>query len=102
MKSNYKMNRLLVIVMMSAVYFCAPFSLLAQDAPKQLTRADYDQWERLGRATTVSEDGNWLIYSINKNNGDTELHLHNMQRSAEKVFKYASSPSFSKDSISIA
>jgi dipeptidyl aminopeptidase/acylaminoacyl peptidase len=102
MKTSYKMNRLLSIVIMCTVCLGAINTLFAQEtsnsnALKQLTRADYDQWQRLGWSTTVTEDGNWLIYSINKNNGDTELHLNNLQNSSEKVFQYASKPAFSKD-----
>lgn len=96
------MNRLLSMVIMGTVCFGAMNTLFAQDTNsfndlKQLTRADYDQWERLGRNTTVSEDGNWLIYSISKNNGDTELRLNNLQRGTEKTFLYGSRTSFSKD-----
>ena len=91
------MKRLLIITLMSTVYFCAPYSSSAQDGPKQLTRDDYDQWERLDRTTTVSEDGTWLVYSISKNNGDAELRLNNLLQGTEKTFLYGNKPSFSKD-----
>jgi len=92
----------LINILVIVVVFGTPYATYAQEnnetkTLKQLTRTDYDQWERLGWRPAVSEDGKWLVYSITKNNGDTELRLSDLQRSSEKIFKYASWPSFSKD-----
>ncbi|MCH8124541.1 S9 family peptidase [candidate division KSB1 bacterium] len=64
---------------------------------KPVTPKDYGKWETLSRGA-LSPDGNWLIYSIRRNNDKNELRLHNLKDESQKVLAQGTNPEFSKDS----
>ena len=59
---------------------------------------EYGKWERLGRGGTLSPDGNWLVYPIQRNNDKNELRLHDLSADTLKVLAQGSDQRFSKDS----
>jgi dipeptidyl aminopeptidase/acylaminoacyl peptidase len=73
------------------------------------TPAEYGQWETLveggggggrgGAATSgLSPDGKWLVYGINRSNGNNELRATNIAAATTKTTAFGSQPAFSSDS----
>ncbi len=71
--------------------------------------ADYGQWETLvegggggrgGGASTsgLSPDGKFLVYNINRSNGNNELRLTNIAAGTTKITAFGTQPAFSSDS----
>ena len=58
--------RKILLVMMSAF----PLALLAQKKP--LDHSVYDRWQSV-QSSQISNDGKWVVYSINVQEGDNEL-----------------------------
>jgi dienelactone hydrolase len=73
---------------------------LAQTKPR-LTPADYGKWETLG-ATTLSPDGKWLAYGVNRSNRNNELRVVNVASGEPKVAPFGAQPVFSSDSRWVA
>jgi len=63
---------------------------------KPISPKDYEKWESL-RGGLLSDNGNWLVYSINRNSKNNELRLHDLKSDSEKVISNASRPLFSKN-----
>ena len=70
-------------------------SLYAQK--KDLTPADYAQWQSVGFFTSFSNDGEWFSYNISLVEGDGWLMLVDNSGETEYKFMYSSNPSFSND-----
>jgi dipeptidyl aminopeptidase/acylaminoacyl peptidase len=87
MKKRYFVLGVLTLALFSS-------SLKAQQ--KDLTPADYAQWQQI-YSTAFSDDGNWFSYQISLVEGDGWLMLTNVNSSDEHKFMYSSQPSFSKD-----
>jgi dipeptidyl aminopeptidase/acylaminoacyl peptidase len=68
----------------------------AQTKPR-LTPADYGQWETLG-ATSLSPDGKWLAYGLNRSNRNNELRIVSTAGGEPKVAAFGAQPVFSSDS----
>jgi dipeptidyl aminopeptidase/acylaminoacyl peptidase len=71
------------------------------------TPAEYGQWETLvesggGRggdgASGLSPDGKWLVYGINRSNGNDELRVTNIAAGTTKTIPFGSQPAYSSDS----
>jgi dienelactone hydrolase len=73
---------------------------LAQTKPR-LAPADYGKWETLG-ATTLSPDGKWLAYGVNRSNRNNELRIVNVSSGEPKVSPFGAQPVFSSDSRWVA
>jgi dienelactone hydrolase len=76
----------------------------AQSKPAA-TFADYGQWETLTRAGShggFSPDGKWLVYAINRTNGNNELHITRLADGSTEVIAFGLQPVFSSDSRWIA
>src|SRR5262249_19903048 len=69
---------------------------LAQTKPR-LTPADYGKWETLG-ATTLSPDGKWLAYAVNRSNRNNELRIVSVAGGEPKVAPFGAQPVFSSHS----
>ena len=67
-------------------------------AQKPLTVADYGQWESLGFSSTFSNDGNWFLYDIRRNNDKNEIRLHHLTDNTLKVLPEGSRAQFSANS----
>src|SRR5262245_8432823 len=63
--------------------------------------ADYGQWETLG-PTSLSPDGKWLAYGINRSNRNNELRITGVAGGEPKVAAFGSQPIFSSDSRWVA
>src|SRR5215210_6628045 len=62
-----------------------------------VTPSDYGKWESLG-AASLSPNGQWLAYGINRVSEDNELRLRAVARDSTIVVKNATAPAFSADS----
>jgi dipeptidyl aminopeptidase/acylaminoacyl peptidase len=70
--------------------------------------ADYGQWETLvetggggrggGGGGGLSPDGKWLVYGINRSNGNNELRAANIAAGTTKTTAFGAQPAFSSDS----
>ena len=79
--------------------FSAP--AFAQAPPRPPAPADFGQWERLqttGERGGLSPDGRWLVYGINRTNGDNELRVAGVADGATRTIAFGSAPVFSADS----
>src|SRR5262245_14314003 len=71
------------------------FTLIATGQTKpRLTPADYGQWEILG-ATSLSPDGKWLAYGVNRSNRNNELRIASVAGGEPKVAAFGAQPVFS-------
>lgn len=56
------------------LYFFLAFPLLAQSQKRALTAADYDRWQSV-RSEKISDDGQWIAYQIDPQEGDGRLEV---------------------------
>ena len=68
----------------------------AQDKPP-IQPEDYGQWESLGMGQ-FSPDGQWMVYTISRTNGENELRIRSLSIDSTRVVAYGSRPAFSPDS----
>ncbi|MCH8287394.1 hypothetical protein IIB79_12875, partial [candidate division KSB1 bacterium] len=88
-------NRIIKTVFIVAFVILLSFS--AVFAQKQLlTNEDVKKWERIGQ-TVLSDDGNWLAYTISLVDGDGWLMLKNVDSKSGQKFPVSSRPVFTKD-----
>jgi dipeptidyl aminopeptidase/acylaminoacyl peptidase len=73
---------------------------IAQTKPR-LTPADYGQWETLG-LTTLSPDGKWLAYGLNRSSRNNELRIVSVAGGEPKIAAFGAQPVFSADSRWVA
>jgi dipeptidyl aminopeptidase/acylaminoacyl peptidase len=88
---------------LSLLLFSFTLIAAAQTKPR-LTPADYGRWEILG-ATSLSPDGKWLAYGVNRSNRNNELRIVSIANGAggePKVAAFGSQPVFSSDSRWVA
>ena len=71
-------------------------SATAQQRPT-VRPADYARWESLG-AGSLSPNGQWLAYTVNRVNEENELRLGGVARDTTIAIPYASAPTFTGDS----
>ncbi|HTB10688.1 MAG TPA: prolyl oligopeptidase family serine peptidase [Bryobacteraceae bacterium] len=72
------------------------------------TPAEYGQWETLveaggggrggGGASGLSPDGKWLVYGINRSNGNNDLRATKIADATTKTIAFGTQPAFSSDS----
>ena len=82
-------------VLQSILIALISINLCAQK--NNLTREDYDQWQNLGNYT-ISDDGNWISYTISPVEGNDTLFIISSDKETEYKLGLCSSPSFSEDS----
>ena len=61
-----------------------PFVLSGQKKP--LTHADYDGWKNLG-SSSITDDGRWISYEINPQEGDGNLYLYDAKGTVIESFE---------------
>ena len=71
------------------------YSLMAQK--KQLTHDVYDAWESIPYSS-ISSDGEHILFIINPEQGDGTLFLHERKSGEEQTFRRGADPDFSFDS----
>ena len=67
--------------------------------------ADYGQWEAMspaGGRGGLSPDGQWIAYTISRNNRENELRITGLADGATEVIAYGAQPAYSSDSRWIA
>jgi dipeptidyl aminopeptidase/acylaminoacyl peptidase len=80
-------------------------ALLAQSGLHPPAPADFGQWERLapaGERGGLSPDGRWLVYAINRTNGENEIRVSHVADRTTKTVAFGATPAFSADSAWLA
>src|SRR5690606_14106661 len=91
-RTGAPMQRLLTTTLFLTVTLAAPLR-----AQQRLTPADYGKWESLG-AATLSPDGRWLAYGLNRVNEENELRITGGPGDTTITVPYGSGPVFSGNS----
>ena len=86
-------GRLTLSVLLTATL---PIALSAQSRPT-VRAADYGKWESLGQST-LSPNGQWLAYGVNRVNEENELRLGGTARDTTVAILYGTAPAFTGDS----
>jgi dipeptidyl aminopeptidase/acylaminoacyl peptidase len=76
-------------------------SLSAFSQKQPLDSSSYDGWKNIG-TQIISENGQWVVYTINPQQGDGWLHLYNVAENLHDSVAYGARPVFSPDSKYIA
>ena len=58
-------------------------NLFAQ-TKKPLSHEVYDSWKSLGERQ-ISNDGNYIVYAINEQEGDGDLYIRNIKTGYQKI-----------------
>lgn len=74
----------------------AVIPLMAFSQKKPLTHDDYDGWKNL-RQQSITDDGEWIKYEINPQEGDGNLYLYNVKSKALDKFERGFSSAFSAE-----
>ncbi len=97
MKSFALKNYLIIFIIFFISASQTNLALTYQNNQKPITPKDYGKWESLGRGGVLSNNGEWLVYSINRNNKNNELRIHKLKDNSKKIIANASRPQFSND-----
>jgi fermentation-respiration switch protein FrsA (DUF1100 family) len=93
-----------IFVLTTLIFFV--FSFASGDQRKTPPNfEDYGKWESLGSAGEyggLSPDGQWLVYAINRSNGDNELRITKLADGKTEIAAFGAQPAFSSDSSWIA
>jgi dienelactone hydrolase len=79
--------------------------VLGAQTKSPATFEDYGKWESLAPAGNYggfSPDGRWLVYAINRSNGDNELRITKLADGKTEIAAFGAQPAFSFDSKWIA
>ena len=76
-------------------------ALLGAQPKPLLTPKDYGQFENLG-PLTLSPDGKWLAYAVNRSSRDNELRITDVAGASTKAVAFGEQPVFSADSKWVA
>jgi dipeptidyl aminopeptidase/acylaminoacyl peptidase len=69
----------------------------ADSTKRPITPDDYGKWERLGFSRTVSDNGQWLAYAINRVNEENELRIAGLAIDTTIVVPFGTNVGFSGD-----
>jgi len=69
----------------------------SQTSKPTLQKEDYNRWQSL-QSTIISNDGNWVSWSLGLVEGDDSLFIKSMTSGKSYAFKLASQLAFSEDS----
>lgn len=69
---------------------------MASAQQASLTLEDYGKWESPGNPV-LTPDGEWMAYTISRNNETDELRLRELRTDADWVFLFGAGPAFSRD-----
>ena len=95
---RFTSKRLLLIIISLAIVSPKSFSgilIQTQDTLKLLSPQDYGQWENIGYGGTISNNGNWLVYPIQRNNDQGELRLHDLSKNTVEIIENGVGAQFS-------
>ena len=77
------MNKVNIGFLVSAIFFISIDSSLAQEK-RALTHLDYDGWETVS-SEKISNNGSWVAFEINPQEGDGRLEIVSHQNENEKI-----------------
>ena len=80
-----------------ALLALAVTSRAGAQARQPIEPSDYGKWESLG-AATLSPDGRWLAFSLNRVSEENELRVRGLVRDTTYAFAYGSGPVFTPNS----
>ena len=72
-------------------------TLEAQERKKPLDHSVYDSWQSIA-SEAISNDGKWVLYAVNPQEGDASLVIMNRETGKELKVGRGSSPAFTEDS----
>lgn len=98
MRHFFKVNNRLILIFPAFVCLFISTTQSHAQSTKTLEVSDYEQWENLGFSSTFSDDGNWFLYDIRRNNKKNEIRLHNLSDNSIKVLAEGSRAQFTADS----
>ncbi|RYY52151.1 MAG: hypothetical protein EOO09_22175, partial [Chitinophagaceae bacterium] len=78
---------------LACLIYCS--NLFAQKKP--LDHTVYDGWQSIG-TKLISHDGNWIVYTIDKQEGDKQLVIEAASGNYKKVIERGTDPEISHDS----
>ncbi len=87
------------------VFLFLSFTQLSAQTQNPPGYDDYGKWERLsqmGEHGGFSPDGRWLVYGINRSNGENEMRILRISDGHVDTVAFGSRPSFASDSRWIA
>ena len=82
LKSPFFLSLVLILVI--------GININAQDK-KPISHSDYDHWKSLSSAS-ITDDGAWIKYVVNPQQGDGALFLHNVKSGNSESFERANAP----------
>src|SRR5690606_13720392 len=86
-----------VIVALAAAAVLSSDPVLAQGAKRPLDHEVHDIWKSIqGRA--ISDDGRWVLYSLSAQQGDAELHVHDLGSPTVHTIERGTAARFTGDS----
>ncbi len=89
------MKKFISLIVMSV---CLASIASAQNAKKPVDFSLYDSWKSLS-SQQISDDGNWLLWTINPQNGDGQLFVRAWnETSDQRIFRRGAQPNFSPNS----
>ena len=66
-----------------AVAFLAPTALQAQEK-RPLDHDVYDSWNSI-QGQRISDDGRWVLFTLDPQEGDAELHVRDLRSNVDHV-----------------
>jgi dipeptidyl aminopeptidase/acylaminoacyl peptidase len=93
------MKRACLYPLLALLTFALAGRVEGQRAP--ISPSDYGKWESLG-AATLSPDGRWLAYALNRVDEENELRVRGGAKDTTFVFAHGAGPQFTPDSRWVA
>ena len=81
----------------SALLFCVLFSFVLSAQKKPLDHSVYDDWQSVTNRK-ITNDGKWVAFNIDRQEGDSELYLSSVSSAHKKKFDRGSKLAFTGDS----
>ncbi|WEK68255.1 MAG: prolyl oligopeptidase family serine peptidase [Candidatus Chryseobacterium colombiense] len=81
----------------STVFILFIMSYLVYGQKKPLDHSVYDNWQNIG-ARKISNDGKWISYSVDAQEGNSNLFLYSVKNKISKQFVRATKADFTNDS----
>lgn len=79
---------------------CSQINAQDQTAKKPLDHSVYDAWESVG-SVKLSNNGKWIVYNINVQEGDNQLVVQSSDNRYKKVIPRGYDPYFTSDNASL-
>ena len=88
------MNRFTTLIL---TILLSGFMTLSAADKKPLDHTVYDMWESI-KQESISNDGKWVIYSQEPQEGDANLYIRNLENDSDTIFPRGTEPKLTQDS----